>query len=254
MCELLGLNFNKPVRASLSFRGFQHRGSHNPDGWGIARFDGHACQVFKEEINAAESRLATFLRDYEKFESRIFIGHVRLGSRGNPALKNTHPFVRTFRSRDMAFAHNGTIKQVLERNRLKFHPVGETDSEYLFCALLTILSEKKIQFTEFSKIENVLREFNRSGSMNLLFSEGEHLYCYRDKNGCRNLQIVRRNAPFQTVSLRDEDWEIDLSEEKSPDQTGVVIATSQLTENENWTPLKSGTLAVFKEGLCVYGS
>ena len=152
MCELLGLNFNQPVRCSLSFRGFRHRGEHNPHGWGIARFDGRACQVFKEPIKAPNSRLATFLRDYEPFVSKIFIGHVRLASQGNPKLQNTHPFVRIFRSREIALAHNGTLSEpVMPKDKLKFHPVGETDSEYLLCALLTVLSEQEIRVTDFQK-------------------------------------------------------------------------------------------------------
>ncbi|NMC21414.1 MAG: class II glutamine amidotransferase, partial [Thermogutta sp.] len=147
MCELLGLNFNQPVRCSLSFRGFRHRSEYNPHGWGIARFDGRACQIFKEPIRTLNSKLATFLRDYESFAGKIFIAHVRCASRGDLALRNTHPFSRTFRSRDVALAHNGTVASALARSELKFHPVGETDSEYLLCELLTILSNKAIRFT-----------------------------------------------------------------------------------------------------------
>lgn len=123
--------------------------------------------MFKEPIKATSSKLATFLRDYEFFTSKIFIGHVRYASRGGHTLQNTHPFLRTFRSRDVVLAHNGTLD--IEKAALKFHPVGETDSEYLFCALLTRLEEKQIRFTDFHEIKEVLREFNRWGSMNLLF-------------------------------------------------------------------------------------
>lgn len=252
MCELLGLNFNQPVRCSLSFRGFCHRGEKNPHGWGIARFDGRACQVFKEPIKASSSKLATFLRDYESFVSKIFIGHVRRASQGSPALRNTHPFVRAFRSREVALAHNGTLKeQVIARSELKFDPVGETDSEHLLCALLTILFNERINFTDFQRIEAVLREFNESGSMNVLFSEGDHLYCYRDKDGYNGLCMIERKAPFNRVSLRDEDWEVDLVVEKRPDQRGFVIATCPLTD-EKWDDLPPGSLRVFKDGQCVY--
>lgn len=251
MCELLGLNFNKPVRCSLSFRGFQRRGEYNPHGWGVARFEGSACQVFKEPIKAPKSRLATFLRDYELFESKIFIGHVRYASRGSRALQNTHPFVRTFRSREVALAHNGTLDPVMPKSVLKFHPVGETDSEYLLCALLTKLSCEKIQFTDFKEIENILREFNKYGQMNILFSEGEHLYCYHDQNGYNGLCMTERKAPFGKVFLRDEDWEVNLAEEKHPDQRGFVIATRPLTD-EKWDYLPPGSLRAFKNGQCVY--
>lgn len=255
MCELLGLNFNQPIRPSLSFRGFRHLGENNPHGWGIARFDGRACQVFKEPIKASKSKLATFLCDYEFFESKIFIGHVRRATRGNHTLQDTHPFVRTFRSREVALAHNGTIdlETVIERTALRFHPVGETDSEYLLCALLTTLSQKGIRFTDYQKIEDVLREFNKYGTMNLLFSEGEHLYCYRDKDGYNGLCMIERTAPFGRVRLQDEDWEVDLAEEKRPDQRGFVIATRPLTD-EKWNDLPLGSLLVFKDGQCVYGA
>lgn len=253
MCELLGLNFNRPVPCSLSFRGFRHRGEHNPHGWGIARFDGRACQVFKEPIKAPNSKLATFLRDYESFVSKIFIGHVRYASRGNHTLQNTHPFLRTFRSREFVLAHNGTLDPVIPRSALKFYPVGETDSEYLLCALLTMLSKDGISFTDFQRIEAVLREFNRFGTMNLLFSEGDHLYSYRDQNGYNGLCIIERTAPFDRVSLRDEDWEVDLNEEKHPNQRGFVIATRPLTD-EKWNDLPPGSMRVFKDGQCVYGA
>lgn len=249
MCELLGLNFNQEVRCSLSFRGFRRHDERNPHGWGIARFDGRACQVFKEPIKASSSQLATFLRDYEGFRSKIFIGHVRRASRGNHTLQNTHPFVRTFRRREVALAHNGTLD--LPEHRLQFHPVGETDSERLFCALLTELSAQDIRFTGFQRIETLLRGFNEAGNMNLLFSEGEYLYAYRDRNGYNGLCMTERAAPYGAVALRDEDWEVDLAEEKLPNQKGVVIATSPLTD-ERWTNLRLGSLRVFKDGECVY--
>ena len=59
--------------------------------------------------------------------------------------------------------------------RLKFHRVGKTDSELLFCALLTRLSEPRIEFSDYVQIEAVLHEFNAFGDMNLLFSDSEHL-------------------------------------------------------------------------------
>ena len=254
MCELLGLNFNLPVRPSFSFRGFRHRGENNPHGWGIARYDGKACQIFKEPISAQDSKLAIFIRDYDPFLSSLFISHVRKSTKGNHSLQNTHPFLRVFRSCDVVFAHNGTLEPVLKKPEMDFLPVGETDSEHLFCALLTKLSQTNLQFIDFQKIEDVLREFNKYGTMNLLFSEGEHLFSYRDKGGHNGLCITERISPFEIVSLKDEDWEIDLAEEKHPGQRGYVIASHPLTKNENWTDLVPGSLIVLKNGQYVYGS
>lgn len=254
MCELLGLNFRNPVSPSFSFRGFRHRSERNPHGWGIARYEGKACQIFKEAAAAQESKLAEFVRDYELFQSQIFIGHVRDATRGGNALVNTHPFKQVFRSRDVVLAHNGTMNSLpMEKEDMFFEPVGETDSEFIFCALLTKMAADQIQFTDYHNIETVLQEFNQLGKMNFLFSEGDHLFVYRDNAGHNGLCLTERISPFGVKSLKDEDWEIDLAEEKSPGQRGFVIASHPLTKNEVWTDLEMGTLMVLREGRIIYG-
>ena len=254
MCELLGLNFNNPVSPSFSFRGFRHRSEGNPHGWGIARYEGKACQVFKEAAAAQESKLAEFVRDYELFKSQIFIGHVREASKGDHSLRNTHPFVRVFRSRDIVLAHNGTMESpLMKQEGQKFFPVGETDSEELFCALLTVMTTEGFKFSDFEEIENTLQEFNFQGKMNLLFSEGDHLFVYRDKEGHNGLCLTERISPFGVKSLKDEDWEIDLAAEKRPGQRGYVIASHPLTKNEIWTDLVPGSLMVLREGEIIHG-
>jgi predicted glutamine amidotransferase len=265
MCELLGLCFNQPVRPEVSFRGFRRRAQDNPDGWGIARFEGPACQVFKEPLQADKSALAEFLCDCELLKSTIFVAHVRDASVGKPALKNTHPFVRVFRRREVVLAHNGTLH--LDAGMLtRYRPVGDTDSEMLLCLLLGEMSQRCIRFDAYQAIEQLLQQCNRYGTMNVLFSEGEHLYAYTERtayqpeegNGAARLRnglfVVRRRSPFGKVRLEDEDWRIDLDEEKDQEQTGVVIATRPLTsgEGENWERLSPGTLTVFKQGRQVY--
>ena len=246
MCQVLGMNFNKVVRPSFSFRGFAKKGTRNPHGWGLARYDGSACQVVKEPVAAQSSSLSEFIRAYDHFHSHTFIGHVRYMSRGNKSLANTHPFSRPFRKIDLCLAHNGTLRDLPETG-LKFHPVGETDSELLFCNLLTRLSVQNIQFTDFAQLADLLRGFNHFGSMNLLFSDSVHLFAYRDMNGYNGLCYTQRAAPFTGITLKDSDWDIQLREEKSADLRGVVVATEPLT-NEEWQDLPTGKLAVFRHG------
>jgi predicted glutamine amidotransferase len=177
---------------------------------------------------------------------------VRWASRGEVALKNTHPFTRTFRRRDVVLAHNGTVRDAVAVRPLRFQRVGTTDSELLFCSLLTRLWVDDIAFRDFARVEAVLHDFNQHGHMNLLFSDGEHLFAYRDGDGYTGLCMVRRAAPFDRVALRDEDWEVDLAEEKHPDQRGYVVATRPLTD-EPWTGIAPGALVVMREGELVYG-
>jgi predicted glutamine amidotransferase len=254
MCELLGLNFKHPVSASFSFRGFRHRSEKNQHGWGIARYEGRACQVFKEALKAEDSQLADFIRDYAPFQSRIFIGHVRDASKGAHTLENTHPFTRVVRGREVALAHNGTLKDLpLPLEELTYSVIGETDSEVILCSLLTILERKGTGLEDFSTLERVLAGFNQLGTMNLLFSDGDRLYCYKDRGGHNGLSLVERSAPFKPASLKDEDWRVDFREEKQPDQRGFVIASHPLTVDEEWIDLPQGSLLIFQEGEIVYG-
>jgi len=85
-------------------------------------------------------------------------------------------------------------------------------------------------------------------------SDGKRLYCYHDQGGYNGLCYTHRQAPFSHVSLRDEDWEVDLGEEKAPDQKGFVIASRKLTDGEDWHAFRPGSLMVFDRGDVVYGA
>jgi len=82
-------------------------------------------------------------------------------------------------------------------------------------------------------------------------SDGEYLFAYHDINGYNGLHYVKQRAPFSSIRLRDEDYEINLAEEKDPRQRGYIIATQPLT-SENWIRFSFGELMVFKDGDVIY--
>lgn len=102
-------------------------------------------------------------------------------------------------------------------------------------------------------LHNKLKDINNHGNFNCLISEGEYLFCYYDKNGYNGLCFVQRIAPFGTVHLLDEDFEINLAEEKEPSQRGFIIATKRLTD-ERWENFHPGELIVFRNGDMVFSS
>jgi glutamine amidotransferase len=169
-------------------------------------------------------------------------------------LANTHPFIRVFRKREIILAHNGTLKKApMADEELLFSKVGETDSEGILCALLTDMEREDVPLEDHSRIEEILIRYNQGGTMNLLFSDGASLYCFKDQTGHNGLQLVERAAPFRPVSLKDEDWQVDFAEEKKPDQHGYVIASHPLTKDESWIDLQKGKLIVLKNGQIIYG-
>lgn len=254
MCELLGMSFNLPVKPSISFRGFRYRGENNPHGWGIAFYPDESAQVIKEPIKAGKSSLSEFLKDYEEVRSKIFFGHVRYATVGKNSQKNTRPFYRELNGKEYVFAHNGTLYRNPELGRLK--PIGETDSEYAFCHLLSCIEARGItQWTkrDFEWLAIKLREINDYGTFICIFSDGEFLFCYYDKNGYNGLYFVHREPPYGEIRLLDEDWNINLAEEKDPEQTGFIIATRRLTD-ESWESFRFGELIVFRNGQMVYSN
>lgn len=76
------------------------------------------------------------------FAGAHVIGHVRRATRGEVALRNCQPFVRELGGVWHSFAHNGDLPGIEADRRFRpdaFRPVGESDSERAFCALLARL-------------------------------------------------------------------------------------------------------------------
>lgn len=258
MCELLGMAFNQSVLPNLSFRGFARRGVHNPDGWGIAYYPDQSLQVIKEEISSISSSLSNFLKDYRKMRSHIFLSHVRYSSSGETSYRNTHPFQRELFGQEYVFAHNGTLRDYRRLNITQdsYAPVGETDSEHAFCFLLDLIRKESVRFwtiDSFKWLYTQLEEMNQMGYFNCLLSNGELLFCYHDRDGYKGLRFIQREAPFSVVRLQDEDYVINLKEEKEPSQRGVIVATTPLT-NEDWEYFEPGELLVIKNGEILYSS
>lgn len=257
MCDLMGMSFNLAVRPSISFRGFQKKGEHNPDGWGLGFYPDEAAQVFKEPIKARKSQLSEFICDYPKIKSKLFIAHVRLGTKGGIKYKNTHPFHRELNGKEYLFAHNGTLNtERFSHSSDSFDVLGSTDSEKAFCNLLERIKRKNINKWSkdfFNWLSMELKRINEGGMFNCIFTDGEHLFCYQDKNGRNNLSFVHRKAPYHDIKLLDSDFKINLKEEKDHKQTGFVIATEPLTD-EQWIPFQPGELTVFKNGKITYSN
>lgn len=256
MCELLGLAFNKPISPGLSFRGFRHRARRNRHGWGLAAIGPRKARITKEPIRADESDAARSLRDDPTLVAPLFIGHVRAASCGDVSLLNTHPFTRRIKGSDFVFAHNGTLdtRRLRPRVGATFPVEGSTDSELAMCVLLSWMTHERVDPDDYAVIEDFLKDLNATGDLNLLFSDGRRLYCYHDRGGYNGLFYTHRRAPFGHVHLRDEDWEADLGEEKAPQQRGFVIASRQLTDGEDWSSFRPGSLMVFERGTPVYGA
>ena len=251
MCELLGMECNVPTDIVFSFSGLALRGGAkgpHADGWGLALYDGKAVRSFPEPHAAAKSALATYVRQ-NPIKTLLAIAHVRKRTRGQVTLANTHPFVRELWGRSWTFAHNGTVKKLKRLAVGRFEPIGNTDSELAFCALLAGLQKK---FTSYPKtprtLWNAIAELSSTigseGTFNFLLGDGRYLYA----RCATKLAYVIRKAPFCQATLADDDLTVNFAEVTTPNDRVAVVATVPLTRDEQWTIGTPGKLWVFRGG------
>ncbi len=236
MCQLLGVSSNKRVDIGFSLREFQHRGRRNHHGWGFAFYQDGDWKIIKEPSSLAEKDIKD---EGFHFRSKMIIGHVRLASCGSQGHLNTHPF----KNNKWVFAHNGTVSRIMKDPQFAltaFKPVGKTDSEYAFCYLLEKIS------AGFENIKEVLQaealKIRQYGNFNFLLSDGETLFAHGDNS----LYYVQRKAPFNAVSLIDDQCSVNLGEIKAQDEKAVIIATEPLTANEKWKGIQG--IRIFRNG------
>ncbi|MEC5386882.1 class II glutamine amidotransferase [Uliginosibacterium sp. H3] len=252
MCQLLGMNCNKPASISFSFEGFCCRGGQtdeHSDGWGIAFFEEKGCRLIIDDKPSITSPLAELVKR-NPVKSCNVIAHIRKATQGPVALENSHPFRRELWGRTWVFAHNGHLKTFAPDLFGAFLPVGATDSERAFCYLLQSL---KARFGDTQPAVEVLHEALQAlaeeiathGVFNFLLSNGEVQFAH-----CSTLlHYVTRQYPFAKAHLVDCELSMDFNEHNHLDDCITVIATKPLTSNENWVAFAPGELKMFRNGV-----
>ncbi len=209
------------------------------------------ARIFLDPAPAANSPLARFVRDHP-IKTLLAIAHVRRKTRGEVSLENTHPFAREMWGRHFVFAHNGTVKNLRKLALGRFQPVGRTDSEHAFCALLGALEH---DFPRGPRTRKELAEavachagrIGRAGVFNMLLGDGEQLFA----RCATKLHYIARKAPFKRATLADEDVSIDFAAVTTPKDRVAVVATMPLTRDETWITGEPGGMWVFANGRVV---
>jgi len=242
---------NVPTDIVFSFSGLASRGGRvgpHGDGWGLALYDGKIARTFLEPDAAAHSPLARFVREHP-IKTLLAIAHVRRKTRGGIGLANTHPFVRELWGRHFVFAHNGTVKNARRLRLGHFQPIGQTDSEYAFCALLGALQHEfkdypRSQVDYAKAVAAYAGKIGKDGTFNMLLGDGRQLFA----RCSTKLHYIVRKAPFKQATLADEELTVDFAAVTTPNDRVAVVATMPLTRDETWTAGEPGTLWNFKDG------
>ena len=256
MCELMGLSFARPISADFSIRSFALRCQDNADGWGLGWYPDHSLALVKEPLEWRTSPVSGFLETYPGLLASIYIAHVRHKTTGGKATHaDTHPFARELGGQDFCFAHNGTLLGAFGQLPLgRLRPVGNTDSEFLFCYLLGRMeAEGQVLSNErgWHWLASQLAELNRYGKLNCLLADGRRLFCYHDAAGFKGLHFRKVHVRDALRRFEDADLRIDLAGEDV--NQGFVIATHPLS-SAGWQPVRGGELIVIEQGLVRFSS
>ncbi|MFZ5642525.1 MAG: class II glutamine amidotransferase [Bacillota bacterium] len=222
MCQIIGISYSKPYSWNKTWDKFRLRAAGNPDGWGVAYGDIYGLAVIKQPDRADRSPLAAAL-GIVSLPAPVMIGHIRLATRGEPALVNTHPFFARAGGRDWAMVHNGHLSGY----NMAFDQLGQTDSEAFFQRLISWLQNNDendpyiiAHFLAYKALETGIY-----GKLNILLTDGEYMFVHTNLKG----------------SLY---WIIN--------SHGVMFCTQPLTRQKGWKPLDEDRVHVFKDGEFVY--
>jgi len=262
VCELFAANARHPVDVSLFFETFSRRGGQtgpHADGWGIAFYDGPDALIVREAGAAASSECAHFVEHNDR-RSSLVISHIRKATRGARALCNTQPFSRELGGRRHVFAHNGDLEDIEDQPWLRrgpFQPLGDTDSEQAFCALMGEMvglwqrSDGVPPLADrLAVVVALARRVAPLGPANFLYSDSDVLFAHghrRTQDGgsveAPGLHLLRRTCSEPSV-LEVEGVSI----RSDPVEQEVVLVASRPLSEEPWRPLDEGEVVAISGG------
>jgi glutamine amidotransferase len=262
MCELLGMSSDAPATLSISLKTLaEHGGFSGPhrDGWGIGYYEGSDLRLIKEAAPAADSEWVRFVRNHN-LRSRIVVAHVRRATVGERSYRNTQPFVRELSGRMHLFAHNGWLAGIFDSplfRSSRFHPVGETDSEQAFCALLERMTDLWQRPGEIPSLEARLsvvsafaHDLRALGPANFMYSDGDVLFAH----GHRRIQAATSRVDPPGLFLLQRrcrgggaGFAAGGVSIRAADQTVALVASVPLSD-ESWQPLEEGEVIAIREG------
>ena len=262
MCELFAMSSLHPTTVTLSLEEFsRHGGLTGPhkDGWGIGWYEEKDVRLVKEAFPAASSPCVRFIQD-NPFSTQFALCHIRRATRGPVSVRNCQPFARELGGVWHCFAHNGDLQDIFGDPGLRpqrFRPVGETDSEVAFCALMDLLAPIWSRADGVPPLDERVRvvagfaaRLRELGPANFLYCDGDALFAHGDRRHQEDGTIrapglwrLARRCPAGTGLQADGLRMVP----KEHDQEVVLLASVPLTA-EGWQPLAQGELLVAGAG------
>ncbi len=254
------MSSGRATNINFSFAEFSRRGAstaRNPDGWGVAYYDGFDVRLVREPEPTDDSACVRFLMDHA-VDSSLVVSHVRRATQGRRSLPNTQPFARELGGRMHVFSHNGDLDGIMETELdAWYRPVGDTDSEHAFCLLLGKLAgawQRRDGMPSFDERFDIVCAFAERlrplGPANFIYSDGDALFAHAHRRTQPGEKVPRPPGMHLLHRACREPVCPDLGpglDIDHPLQEVVLLASVPLTD-EGWLALDEGEVVAARGG------
>ena len=255
--RLLALCADGMLSPRLSLPGLVEGATATSMAWGLAWYPERtqAALVLKDPAAIGANPLTRVLHDWDRFQTDVLVAHLRAGGGRNTGA-DTQPFVRSFGGRDWVFAHAGD----LDRSRVAslplgdsptLEPVGRTDSERVFCTLLTLAQERRarrVADLDWELLRDWFGAINDLGSASIVLSDGLDVVAYQDRQQHASLHWTRLQAPLAEGPLTGDGLELTLGGASARLRSVALLSSVPLGDPAEWLPLQPGQLIVLRGG------
>lgn len=251
--QLLAMSFDSAASPWITLHGDPAR-QKGAAGWGLAWYpvDDNAAMVIKDPRAIRDTSITEQIGDWERFRSTVFVGHLS-GAAKRLTQQDTNPFARSYAGRNFLLAHCGDLDGEY-RHALAlgpdpvFEPLGRTDSEHVFCWLLSrirALGVRRLADVGWPTLLEMLSFLDSLGSVNLLLTDGIDIVAYRDAGGSSALHVQLLRPPYSERELGNPFVTVDLSDPLDHSRSVAILSTSPLSGGE-WRELVPGEMVVVR--------
>lgn len=163
------------------------------------------------------------------------------------------------------FAHNGNLQGIRGSSGSHpgaFAPLGETDSEWAFGALLDRLQPlwDSLVPPSLARRHAALAEFaaeiRRLGPANFLYADGDALFVHGDRRkqglsgqtAAPGLWVLQKKCTARSLSQPAREQVKEAGVAVEPDEQWLTLVASLPLTDEAWIPLAEGDLLVVRKG------
>ena len=234
MCEIFCFNSNMPKQVNECLECFYKHSEMHPDGWGLANMHSDEFIIDKEPVKATCSEYLKNLLSHPVIGKNVF-AHIRLATVGEIISPNCHPFIEIDdNNRSWMLIHNGTIFDYPSLDKYKDMEIGDTDSERILLLIIDKVNEfeakKKAPSTikeRFNLLNDIIVDLSKNNKLNLMIFDGDLTYIHSNMKD--SLYYLKSDESF-------------------------LVASTPLTDDENWKPVELNKLFALIDGNIIFES